>query len=109
MFTIVDKPTFRHEIKIHVPVDGGFKDETVQVTYRVLPVEDAEKHDLSTPVGTKEFLQAALVKIDDVVDGGKQAVPYSDQLRDLMLSFSYVRVALAAGYFSAVAGARAGN
>ncbi|MDQ2084509.1 hypothetical protein RA307_30370 [Xanthobacteraceae bacterium Astr-EGSB] len=109
MFTLVDTPTFRHEVKVRVPVDGGHKEESVRVTYRVLPVEVMEKHDLRTPAGNRAFLQDAVIKLDDIVDASNQPIPYSDSLRDQVLSLPYARAALAEGYFTAIAGARAGN
>lgn len=109
MFTISDNPTFKHAVKVQVPVDGGHKEETIQATYKVLPVEKAESYDLSRPADALAFLQTALVHLDDLVDVNKQPVPYSDELRDRVLSLPYARLALANGYFEAVARARLGN
>lgn len=109
MFTIVDQPIFRHPVTLRVPVDGGYRDETLTVTYRVLPVDEAEKFDLGAAKSATSFLRAVVSRIDDLTDANGNPVAYSDDLRERVIKLPYARAAIARAYFEAVAGAKEGN
>lgn len=109
MFHIADSPTFVHQVKVRVPVDGGHIDETLSATFKVVPVEALDACDLGTREGTDAFLTAAVERLDDLVDADGAPLPWSDALRDRVLALPYVRTALVAAYVEAVTGARLGN
>jgi hypothetical protein len=109
MFRIADEPTFVHEVKVRVPADGGHIDETLRATFRVVPVDRMAVFDLYTREGTDEFLAAAVVRLDDLVDDGGEQLPWSDAIRERVLALPYVRAALTNAYVEAVTGARLGN
>tara|TARA_R110000868_G_scaffold230335_8_gene483497 strand:+ start:53 stop:385 length:333 start_codon:yes stop_codon:yes gene_type:complete len=110
MFVVKSNPTFTHTVKVKVPVDGGFSEQSFRATFNVVPVEEAAKFDLSDGAESKAFLVRAIASMDDLVGpDGKTKVEYSDALRDELLAWNYVRKALATAYFDAISGARAGN
>ena len=92
-----------------VAVDGGHKEDTMSVRFRVLPADAAETFDLNTAEGTTDFLKEVIVSIDDVVDDNKKPLPYNDALRDRLLGLYFVRIALVNAYLRAVMKARVGN
>lgn len=108
-FKLIDNPTFTHTVKIRVPRDGGFANETVKATYSVIPVEEYAKFDMTTEQGTKDFLIRAIVSLGDIVDENDEPLEYNDELRDRLLSLPYMRIGLSAGYHKGVADARLGN
>lgn len=110
MFIIETEPTFTHEVKVLVPVDGGYRQDTFKARYRVMPTEDADKYDLFKEDQSKAFLRAVVIGLEDIVDDQRKPVPYSDTLRDRLLGWPHTRRALAATYFEAIKGtARQGN
>lgn len=109
MFKVVAEPTFTHLVKIKTPSDFGHTEESCKATYRVLAPEEADQYDLGTTEGSTEFLRRVVIKIDDLVDGDKKPLEFNDAIFGQLLKLSYVRVALARTYFSAVTTAVAGN
>lgn len=110
MLKIADEPTFTHTVKVRTPIDGGFRDESVRATYRVIPSEDAAAFNLYKPDQVKRFLARVVVKLDELADASGKAIEYSDELRDRIVGgLPYVANALAKGYFDAISGAREGN
>lgn len=109
MFKIVQEPTFTHTVKARVPIDGGFREESFKATYRVIDPVELEKLDLSTNEGSTEFLHRTVARLDDIGDAEGNAVEWSDEVFAMVLRLPWARAALARGYFSAIAGAKAGN
>jgi hypothetical protein len=109
MFKIAAEPTFTHDVTARVPVDGGYIDEKFRATFRTLDPAEAGKFDLMTAEGSTAFLKRAVVKLDDIGDAQGKAMEWSDALFDEVLKLPWARAALARAYFSAVAGAKAGN
>lgn len=109
MFKINPNPEFTHVVKVKVPVDGGFSDQTFKVTYRVVPTSEAATFQLNTAVGATDFLRRAIIRFDELIDMNDQPVEYNHEVRDQLLGFSYLRQAVANTYFEAVSGAQAGN
>lgn len=109
MFIVTADPQFTHTVKVRVPVDGGFREETVNATYRVVPIEELEGFDLSSTDGSTAFLKRAIARLDDLVDEAKKPVDYSDELRDRIINTPFVRVALVRDYFAATGGVAKGN
>lgn len=109
MFNIAKERIFKRAVKISAPDGDGVSEETLQATYRALDEKAEKEFDLATVDGTKEFLRAAIVRLDDVVGSEGEPLPYSAELRDLVLGASYARIALVRTYFFELAGAREGN
>lgn len=109
MFKLSAEPTFRHKVRARVPVNGGHQDETFEVTYRALTIEQMSKYDLTEASDVSEFLRAAIAELHDIADAQGNPLEYSDEVRDQVLNLPWARAAIVAGYFEGVAGARKGN
>ncbi len=109
MFKVTKNPTFTHTVKVSVPVDGGFEDQSMKVTYRVIGTAEGKKYDLDTADGSTQLLLATIVKVDDLIDDAKAPVTWNDDVRDQLFDTPYVRRALADGYFAGLRGAKTGN
>ena len=100
MFTLVKNPTFRSTATIHVPTDDGVQAQTLTVRFRLLGAGEEPGADL-------DFLQRVIVSLEDVVDETDAALPYCDEVRDLLLARPFVRQGLVQAYFDTVTGAKA--
>ncbi|WP_288457742.1 hypothetical protein [uncultured Sphingomonas sp.] len=109
MFTVTDNYTFTRPVKVLVPANGGHDPQEFKATFRVIPVDQQDGYDLGDSQGSSDFLCAIIVELSDLVDGAGQALPYSDALRDRLLRFQFIRVALTTAYFDAIKKAVAGN
>jgi hypothetical protein len=109
MFVIDENPTFTHTVKVQVPVNGGHREETFKATFRVLPLEEVEKLDLEKTGPSTEFMREILVTVDGLFNTEKEAVAYSDQVRDQLLRWPHIRRALIDTYLAAISKAKAGN
>lgn len=103
-FKIESEHRFKHEVRVRVPTNGGHRVETMQATFRVLPINEAGSFDLATEEGTRGLLQKVIVCFDDVIGEDGKPADYCDDLRDQLLDISFVRAAVAQAYFEAVAG-----
>ena len=109
MLKISTEPTFTHPVTARVPVDGGFREDKFTATFRVLATDKMDEFNLVTTKGQREFLAAAIVRLDELEDDEKRSIPYSDEVRDQVIRIPYVRTALAKAYFDGVSGAALGN
>lgn len=109
MFNIEERPEFTRTVKIAVPADGGFREETMTARFRALPDDEADAFKLDDPEEIKGFLRLILVHLGDLVGEDGKEIVYSDDVRELVLFKSYARNALMRTYFMAVVGAREGN
>lgn len=109
MFRIVENPEFTHTVPVPVPSDGGHREETMRVRYRVISDELADSFDLQEPAGVKDFLRAVIVRIDDLVGGDNKPLEWSADLREVVFGLPYARLALLRGYMTAVVKTRLGN
>lgn len=110
MFKLTSNPTFTHEVKVAVPVDGGYRDETCRATFRVIPHSEGANLNLSDAEESTEFLKKIVVSIDDIADDNGNPLPWNDDVRDQLFGgFPYLRRALARTYFSAIQGERVKN
>jgi hypothetical protein len=109
MFKVAAEPRFTHEVKVKVPVDGGFQEETFKATFRVLGPAKLEAVDLTSATGSMDFLREVIVSLDDLADAEGKPVDYSDEMLGHVLKLPYARRAMAQTYFDAVSGARQGN
>lgn len=107
MFVLTDQPRFTHDVEVNTPVDGGFKKETFKATYAVIDVEEiGDTHSLE---GQKSLLQRVVVGLEDILDGNKKPVPYSDEFRDRLIGIPFIRKALLNTYLEAVINGPVGN
>lgn len=109
MFKLSASATFERVVKVLIPVDGGHRQEDFKATFRVLPVDEANKFDLSTPEQSTDFLKAIIVKLDDIAGDDGEATPYSDEVRDAVLRLPFTRGPIVEAYFAGITGARSGN
>lgn len=107
MFKVSTNRTFSRTVTVCVPVDGGFEDQTVKATYRVVP--DEELSNSEGVEGQKADLRKMIVSLDDLVDDDKQPVSYSEALLEQLIAQSYVRIALLRKYIEAVTKVKKGN
>ena len=110
MFIVDQTPKFVRPVKVQVPVDCGFEEQSCKVTYRVIPVDEGSHLDLGTAEGSTAFLRLAIVHIADLADKDKKSVTYNDAVRDQIISLPYFRTAAYREYNAAMRGeAAAGN
>lgn len=109
MFVVKSQPTFKHTVKVSVPVDGGFKDETCEATFRVIADDEINQLNLAQAADSSAFLDRAIISLDDLVDDNKQAIAWNDEVRAELLKLPYLRRALARTYFEAIQGVRVKN
>lgn len=108
-FKVVQERQFTHRVKIFTPVDGGHKEESLKVTYRVIDAEELDRYDLSSTQESTDFLRAVVVRIDEAIGEDDAPLPYNDELRDVLLGMPHVRAALGRGYFDGIGKGRKGN
>lgn len=109
MFKVTAEPKFTHTVKVQVPVDGGYKEQSFKATFRVLAVDElsgGEEDEAGQQVST---LRKVICDFDDLVGEDDQPLSYSDELRDKLISVPYVRIALMQTYLKAITKVRAGN
>lgn len=109
MFNIAERPEFTHEVKIAVPADNGYREDSMRVRFRAIPDEEADAFRLDDPDGMKGFLREIIVHIDDLVGGDGKPIAWSEDVRELVLGMPWVRMALMRAYTMAVVNARLGN
>jgi len=108
MLNIAELPTFTRPVVARVPDGEAFREERFRATFRVVPVDQVAGFDFASEKGTRDFLAAAIVHLDDLSDG-KNPVAYSEAARDQVLRLPYARMALVKTYLATVAEAQAGN
>lgn len=109
MFKITESPEFTHKVVVPVPVDGGFKDETLMARFRVTSQDRLAEIADATPGNYAALVDAIVVSLDDLADGDGKPLPYNAEVRKAVLDLPYVRTALIRAYSEAVSGARRGN
>ena len=109
MFKLNPNPAFMREVKVKVPADGGFRDESFKARFRVISSAEAAAFDLDSGESSTAFLQAVVTGLEDIVAEDGKALSYSDELRDRVIDIPHARIALARTYFEAVSKAREGN
>lgn len=109
MFIVTDRYTFTRTVEVFVPTDGGHERQDLKATFGVVPAEEQDSYDLGTTEGSTAFLEKIVVRFDDLAGEDKQPLAYSDALRDRLLRFQFIRLALVAAYTRAVNKAVEGN
>ena len=109
MFKIVENRTFTHDVPILTPIDGGFAEETLKVTFNYIEGEEAKRHSIGTPAETDAFLDRIVARLDDVVDDNGMQIVVDKTLQDRLLRVANVRQGILAYYFAALAKVKEGN
>lgn len=109
MFKTSTERRFTARCKAFVPVNGGHREEPFKANFRLLDSERVEDFDLTTKVGTDDFLRAVIVDLDEIGDAEGNPMPYSEELRDQIINDPPARLALIRGYFDNVGKGRKGN
>ena len=101
--------TFKREITVKVPVDGGFESQTMTVTYNVIPMDKSSEMLAQGGEGLIDFVNKITKRVDDIAgDDGKQ-LEWNDEVRDQLLNVPYVWAAILDGYKLAMGEARVKN
>ena len=107
MFKISNDPKFTHPVTVCVPVDGGHREDTFKVTFRVI---DVEKLGNTTDLDSQQaILRSIVCGMSDLIGDDDQPLPYSDELRDMLIGKPFVRAAMLQTYLAAVTKTRVGN
>lgn len=109
MFKVVENRTFTHVVKVAMPVDGGFTEEELKVTYNYLSNDETKTYDLRSAVDSERFVARAVVRFDDMTDEKGNPLPYSDMVRKAVLAMPNAWSAVVKGYFKAIEKAAEGN
>ncbi|MET4206850.1 hypothetical protein [Bradyrhizobium sp. LA2.1] len=105
MFNVTAKRTFTHDVKVSMPVDGGFSDEVLKTTFNYIPSDEMQQ----VAQTDDAFLQAVVNTFHDLVDDGKNPVACTAELRAAILRNSNVQQALITHYTSAIRKVPQGN
>ncbi|MGJ5203640.1 hypothetical protein [Bradyrhizobium sp. HKCCYLR20261] len=109
MFKISTGRTFTHDVKVLMPSDVGHTEETLRTKFVYLDVDEINKFDLTTMDGTSKFLDAVVVRFNDLTDDDGQSIQCNDEIREQLLRSPNVRLALSKHYLHAVTRAPEGN
>lgn len=103
MFRIDPNPTFMSD----VPVIIGDSRQELRTLFRALPDSEVERFDLTQVSGIRAFLDAVVVRFEDVVDAAGSLT--DEAARAELFGWQHVRTALVNGYFRGMSASRAGN
>ncbi|MEP1330104.1 hypothetical protein [Pseudophaeobacter sp.] len=109
MFNVVSNPTFTRTVPVSVPSGDGFDEQSLKATFNLLTDGEKEAFDVSTTDGVKDFLRAAVVRLDDLADEDGKPVAYTPEILEGLLGRGYVRLALLTTYTRAQIKAVTGN
>ncbi len=108
-FKLIENPEFTHDVAVMVPGDDGPREEKLRTRFRHLTDAEREPFDTQTDAGMKDFLRAAVVRFEDVVDDDDQPIDCDDALKERIIGVQYVRIGVYFGYFAGMGKARLGN
>jgi hypothetical protein len=106
MFVIDEDCKFKRTVEVKKPIDGGFKLEKLDVTYKALPVDSSTE--ITKAGGDKALLRACVVDLA-IGDGQGNTLPFNSELLERAMNVPYVLTALTGGYLRAIAGAAEKN
>ncbi|NCM96152.1 MAG: hypothetical protein GW948_02210 [Rhodobacterales bacterium] len=107
MFKINARPTFT--IEVPIALEGATDTQTLKATFRAIPDEEATAHDFNSAEGFKTFLRDVIVELHDLVDLEDKPLAYSVAVRDELLGWQHIRMALYRAYWAALSKGRSGN
>src|SRR5262245_3305421 len=107
MFKITREHTYRTNVTVKKPIDGGFEEAELEVEFKCMT---HWRRDEIVAAGNGKVLQEALVKVHSPIgDAEGRPLTWSDDVRDQLLDIPYVSAALVKAYFATIQGAPAGN
>lgn len=109
MFTIIDNPTFAHDIDVEVPIDGGYETQKLKTRFKVLDIDTMIGFDVTSADGQKNFCEAAVEGFEDLQTPEGKPVTCTASIRAMLLGRPYVRRAVIAAYAAALMGASRKN
>lgn len=109
MFKINQRPQFLRKVDIPVPADQGHEAQSIDVTFRALPEKDLVEFNTLVLDGQKDLLRRVVANITDIVDDAGAPLPFTAELLDELMDWSFARLALMRAYAEAIAEARVGN
>lgn len=83
--------------------------ETFTATFRIFSDAEHAAFDLSSRDGEIDFLRQIVVDLDGLEDADGTPIPYDSGLREQVLGFIDLRVALLRGYRQGIVAAKSGN
>lgn len=111
MFKVNPNPTFTHDVKVWVPADGGFAEETLKTTFIAIPMQEHDRLAAAAvdDAGLTTFFDAIVKEFHDLADERGKPVAATPALRAQLLAMPYVATALREHYRKAMLGERAKN
>ncbi len=109
MFKLDANRTFARDVIVMVPIDGGFREETLKTVFIYRDVDYQGKFDLSKRDETTAFLEDIVNRFEGVVDDAGQPLMHGPELRRQLFAMHFVRQALISSYAKAVSQVAEGN
>jgi hypothetical protein len=106
---VITRPEFTRRVEVRTPSGDGVKTESFSATFRWVPGDDLEGFDSNTSEGVKDLLRSVLVRADELVGTNDEPLAWSPEIREELLSWSNVRVALLLAYNKAWVEEKRGN
>lgn len=109
LFILKDTYEFSASVTVKVPEgDGKHVEQVFKGRFKVLSVDDIQAltKDLSGDQADAEVLRSAWIGWSELVDEKNAPVPFSEDMRDRLLSVPFVRAGAAAAYVRAIGGAK---
>ena len=106
MFNI-EPGTFKRTVKIPVPVDDGFEEQSVVITYNVMPIDRTRA--LETGQDVVDFVHETVNTVDGLVDGKKNPLEWNAEVQASFWNLPYVFNPVRDAYAEAINKAREKN
>lgn len=100
MLDIDFKPVFTRTVTVNIPSGASIIEQNFSASFEALDVPEFNGFDLSTPEGTKAFLERVLVDCDDIVDKGGNPVAFTAAMRDRLIAKTWARQGLIKAYLN---------
>lgn len=108
MFKLSEEPSWTWPVRVKVPAYGKHEEQTFEAQFRLIPSDEAAKI-LEADPSAMSLMRRALIGWSGVMDDRSQAVPFSEEARDKLLSVAYAFAAVAAAYTESLTGAARKN
>ena len=99
MLNIDHNAHFTRAVTFAVPDGATVKSETATVMFKVLRISHIRGFDFTTAEGVDSFLNDAVMRIDDLVDGDGGPVEWSPEVKQTVFDFPWARDALIMAYW----------
>jgi len=109
MLKIVKNPEFTARVKVQVPAESGFIEQSFTGRFRTMSVSEGESFNGFSSDGVGQWLRAILIGWDGIKDEDGNDVSFSETARDELIDIPFIRNAISAAYNGAMLGAKRGN